>query len=146
MSRFAQRRRERLGELEARLRRFDPSLRLAERARTLDQLSARLRAGASLRLTQASAGFEQTAPRLVPALRSLLERAERRWSVLQTGLLGNDPESILQKGYAIVTFDGAIVRDPASVPVGASIAARVARGTLSARVEAKESHGNERLG
>ena len=42
----------------------------------------------------------------------------------------------------MVTLDGAIVKDPATVPLGATIAARVARGTLSARVEAKESNAN----
>jgi exonuclease VII large subunit len=71
-----------------------------------------------------------------------LQRAAQRWELARTQLAGSDPETILQKGYAMVTLDGAIVKDPATVPLGATIAARVARGTLSARVEAKESNAN----
>jgi exodeoxyribonuclease VII large subunit len=66
---------------------------------------------------------------------------------LTARLDGKDPEAILQRGYAIVTrADGAIVRDPDELEIGALIAARVARGTLSARVEAKETDGNQRVG
>jgi exodeoxyribonuclease VII large subunit len=142
LARSMQRRRDRLAERTRHLQRFDPSLRLEQRARALDGLAARLKAAASARRAFAKGRLDEAAPRLSPGVRAVWERAAQRRSLLETRLLGSDPETILQKGYAIVTLDGAIVKDAATVPLGATIAARVARGTLSARVEAKESNGN----
>jgi exodeoxyribonuclease VII large subunit len=118
-------RREHLGRLGERLGRFDPRLALANRGRRLAETSARLERAA----------------------RERLRKAELRLRTAAATLNGNDPEAILQKGYAIVTHAGRIVREPDEVPIGATIDARVARGTLSARVESKRqenSDGNER--
>ena len=133
---------DRLATLEQALRRFDPSVRLEQRARALDGLNARLRAAANARQASAKTRFDEALPRLAPGVAAVLQRAAQRWTLARTRLSGSDPETILQKGYAMVTLDGAIVKDPAAVPLGATIVARVARGTLSARVEAKESNGN----
>jgi len=112
-------RRERLLSLGDRLGRFDPRVALANRGRRLGEGQARLER----------------------AVRERLAKAELRLRTATATLGGNDPEAILQKGYAIVTHDGRIVREPDDVPIGASIDARVAHGTLSARVEAKERRG-----
>ena len=76
----------------------------------------------------------------------LLEGLRRRVELRRAKLDGNDPEAILQKGYAIVTHAGRVVLDPRAVPAGAPIRARLARGTLRARVETEELDGNERSG
>lgn len=115
---------ERLSTQAERLRRFDPTLRLAKR-------------GESLRVAVV---------RLGRAIEGRFGRAGQRLALASVGLDGNNPEAILQKGYAIVTHLGRIVRDPTSVPVGGMVEARVAHGTLSAIVEATTVNGNERSG
>jgi exodeoxyribonuclease VII large subunit len=102
----------------------DPSRRLAERGARLQAASLRLEAAA----------------------RGATERLARRLELAVVRLDGNSPERLLQQGYAIVTHRGAIVRDPQDVPEGQTIEARVARGTLSARVERKEADGDQRIG
>jgi len=124
---FLRSRREHVGRLGEGLGRFDPRLALANRARRLGE----------------------TAARLESATRERLRQVELRLRTVTATLNGNDPEAILQKGYAIVTLGGRIVREPDEVPIGATIDARVARGTLSARVESKQqgtNDGNERSG
>ncbi|MDQ2774260.1 MAG: exodeoxyribonuclease VII large subunit, partial [Acidobacteriota bacterium] len=64
--------------------------------------------------------------------------ARGRVAVAQAGLDAHNPTAILNRGYAIVTFNGRAVRDASAVPSGQLIAARVARGTLHARVERRE--------
>jgi exodeoxyribonuclease VII large subunit len=119
-----QMRRDRLQAASVRLQRGDPTLALARRGERL-----RL-AGARLDLASSEIGT----------------RFRRRFDEARLRLAGNDPEAILQKGYAIVTYDGAAVRDAATVPTGGFIRARVGRGTLGARVESIETDGNERSG
>ncbi len=119
-----QRRRERLQSAAERLSRFDPGVRLARR-------------GERLRLAGA---------RLEHLAQNALARYRRRLSEAALRLNGNDPDAILQKGYAIVTHEDRIVRDSAAVPVGGAIHARVARGSLAARVEHVEIDGDRRSG
>jgi len=135
-------RQERFDALAVRLLQCDPSLRLAERGLKLERLTHQLATAGNARASAAAQRLERSVPRLAPAMRTLLERAAQRAALLRTKLDGNDPDALLQKGYAIVTLDGHIVTDPAAVPLGATIAARVRRGTLSARVEAKESNAD----
>ncbi len=105
-----------LASFERRLDRADPKIRLAEREKTL--------AVARVRLTACA--------------RNSVSRASERLKLLLTELRGKDPEAILQRGYAIVRYEGRAVRDAADVPDGARVSAKVARGTLQARVERKE--------
>jgi exodeoxyribonuclease VII large subunit len=104
---------ERVRALAARLAARDPSRRLAQRAQRLQ--------AATLKLEVAARGV---------ALRS-----GQRLALAAAHLDGKNPEAILQRGYAIVTYRETIVRDPATVPPGATIEARLAHGTLTARVE-----------
>jgi exonuclease VII large subunit len=125
----------RVRELDRRLDPHDPTRRLAERGRRLE--AARGRLDVAVRARQAGAVRRVAAAdaRLLPASRSLVDRLRQRTALLGAHLNGNDPEAILQRGYAIVTYGDAIVRDPASVPIGDVVAARLAHGTLRARVE-----------
>jgi exodeoxyribonuclease VII large subunit len=125
----------RLRDVMRRLEAHDPSRRLAERATRLERTAFRLDAAIARALERRRRAFEAVATRLVPAARGTHDRTAQRLALAHARLNGNNPEAILQRGYAIVTYGNAIVRDPSSVPAGARIEARVARGTLSARVE-----------
>jgi len=146
------RRRERVAALSEGLARFDPRLQLARRGEALRSCAARLDRARSERFAGEGRRLGDDGARLERAMRDLILRSRQRLSLAAANLGGNDPEAILQKGYAIVTHEGRIVRDPGEVAIGASIDARVARGTLSARVESnkvdskKDVDGNERIG
>jgi exonuclease VII large subunit len=66
--------------------------------------------------------------RIVPEKRAALERLIGRLDV-------QSPEGPLERGYAIVTFNGEPLRDAKNVEPGAEIAARLWHGSIVARVE-----------
>ncbi len=144
-----------LRDASRRLELHDPTRRLAERALRLHASTLKLDA-ARLRIVELGRRRRDDAERrLALAARASLERAGQRLALTRAHLDGNNPEAILQRGYAIVTLPGgAIVRDALDVAPGAIVEARLARGTLSARVESrrtdeaerKETDGNERIG
>jgi exodeoxyribonuclease VII large subunit len=74
--------------------------------------------------------------RLTPALRNGVARAGARLQSALRTLHATSPLATLGRGYAIVTRarDGAILFDAADAPPGTEIEARLARGTLAARV------------
>ncbi|MBD5655274.1 MAG: exodeoxyribonuclease VII large subunit [Candidatus Eremiobacteraeota bacterium] len=135
-----------LRELCRRLEARDPSRRLEERGRRLQAATLRLEPAIALRLDALRRTRSNVAARLEPAARALVERNRQRIALALAHLDGKSPEAILQRGYAIVSYGESIVRDPNDVPAGATIEARLARGTLSARVERKETDGNQRIG
>lgn len=114
-------RQQRLRALERRLAQFDPKTRLAEREKAIALANVRLENAVERRVREAR------------------ERLALKFAELR----GKDPEAILQQGYAIVRYEGRAVRDAAAVPEGALVSAKVARGTLLARVEHKETDGKE---
>jgi exodeoxyribonuclease VII large subunit len=132
-----------------RLDRQDPSRRLIEREAALRAVGRRLDAAHERRVEGARRASHDVAAKLDSAMRASLERAGRRLALASAHLDGKNPEAILQRGYAIVTYGGTILRDPDAVPAGAVVEARIARGTISARVESvrrNESDGNQRSG
>ena len=131
-----------LRRLEAR----DPSRRLADRGRRLQAAVSRLEALEATGAVRMRARSATVVERLARAARARQQASARRFEVLQTRLNGNDPEAILQRGYAIVIHRGSIVRDADALSAGEPVQARLARGTLYARVERKETDGNERIG
>jgi exodeoxyribonuclease VII large subunit len=144
-----------LRDANRRLELHDPTRRLNERALRLHAATLKLDA-ARLRVLELGRRRRDDAERrLADAARASLERAGQRFALTRAHLDGNNPEAILQRGYAIVTLPGgAIVRDALDVAPGTLIDARLAHGTLSARVESrrtdeserKETDGNERIG
>ena len=66
--------------------------------------------------------------RIVPEKKTALERLGARLEALS-------PEGPLERGYAIVTFNGEPLRDAKNVQPGAEIAARLWHGSITARVE-----------
>ncbi|MEO7030254.1 MAG: exodeoxyribonuclease VII large subunit [Acidobacteriaceae bacterium] len=115
--RFTRARAERLARLEARLRRQDVALRLAESRRRLEGFHGRLaRSGVTI------AGLRR-------------ERVERVWSRAEA----MSPLRVLERGYALVFGpDGKLLMSSERVAQGEAITARLARGSLRATVTAKE--------
>jgi exodeoxyribonuclease VII large subunit len=138
-------RRGRLADVAARLAEHDPGVRLERRTSRLSEASLRLDTVMHERFAEWQRAM-QRGERIAPAAQAALERMGRRLELARAKLDGNDPEAILQKGYAIVTHAGRAVLAPRDVPPGSLIKARLARGTLSARVESEEPDGNERSG
>jgi exodeoxyribonuclease VII large subunit len=147
----------RLRELARRLEARDPSRRLAERGARLQAATLKLEAAARGRVLAARGRAADASARVGPAARGAQARLAQRLALASAHLDGKNPEAILQRGYAIVTHRGTIVRDAGAVPAGETIEARLARGTLAARVESNETaapgaasidgvHGNERSG
>jgi exodeoxyribonuclease VII large subunit len=141
-----QRRRDALRALERRLDARDPSRALAARGTALQAARFRLDNAIAARFARSARTVSEAGTRLLPAVRRLSERSQQRLSLASAHLEGKSPEAILQRGYAIVEHRGRIVRDPAEVTLGATIVARVARGTLSARVEATHVDDDQRIG
>src|SRR5580700_2319557 len=77
--------------------------------------------------------------RLEHAARECVSRALHRLALAQRGLNGVSPLATLTRGFAIVTrADGGLLVDAAAVATGETIEARLARGTLSARVTGRK--------
>jgi exodeoxyribonuclease VII large subunit len=76
------------------------------------------------------------AARLAPALRGGVAVAGARLQAVLRALHATSPHATLGRGYAIVTRapDGAVLSDVSGAPPGTEIEARLARGTLAARV------------
>lgn len=75
---------------------------------------------------------------MVATMRATLVGRKSRFDQAQRQLKALSPVAILERGYALV-FDasGQLLKDSAQVEAGDEISARLARGTLSAKVEKK---------
>ncbi|HEX3464429.1 MAG TPA: exodeoxyribonuclease VII large subunit [Candidatus Elarobacter sp.] len=155
--------------LERRLAKAAPAERLAQRRGRFEQVRERLgRAGATMvarrgervaqdaarlrladpmqRVAREMAATGRRAERLDAAMQRFIERRRARFEVIAASLSGHDPETILQRGYAIVEAeDGRSLTDAALVPPGSLIRARLARGSLTARVEREGTHGGRQI-
>jgi exodeoxyribonuclease VII large subunit len=111
---------QRVDELDVRLAKLDPRLRLAGMRARLDQAAAALAAFLTLRLGMARTGVESLAAQLAHL----------------------SPLAVLERGYALVENEqGRIVKDPAQAPVDSAIRVRLARGRLKARVTEAARNG-----
>jgi exodeoxyribonuclease VII large subunit len=148
----------RLEATARRLKLTHPGVRLQQQAQRLDELTLRLAAAAyaslhrgRLRLAESRARLLLRSParvvhawsarsrdldaRLRHATEQRLSRAAHRLALAQRALDTVSPLATLTRGFAIVTDrDGALLTDAAAVPAGEPIEARLARGTLTARV------------
>jgi exodeoxyribonuclease VII large subunit len=129
----------RVGELYARLVRQSPDHLAREYRVRHEGLDSRLRqawkeycAGREQRLNTSTAALEQ-----IP--KGYFAGKEHRLNLAITTLNTASPLATLARGFAMVTReDGTLVRDAASVNVGDEVRARLAQGTLKARVTGKE--------
>ncbi|HEY8320909.1 MAG TPA: exodeoxyribonuclease VII large subunit [Candidatus Baltobacteraceae bacterium] len=133
LPRFLDRRRALIAQADKMLVERSPQRRVGEMRRGFSSATARLDAGIGRVVDARTNEIARRAERLrtvriVPEKKTLLERLGARLEVLS-------PEGPLERGYAIVTFKGEPLRDAANVGPGAEIAARLWRGSITARVE-----------
>ncbi len=144
-ARLAQRR-GRYESVRDRLERAVPLL-LRRRAERLAGLAARLeRVEPGARAARAGARLALTAERLETALNGFFGRRVALLDRLTATIEGNNPEAILQRGYAIVYDDvGRLLRDPLDAPPGTRISAKLSRGSIRARVERDGTDGGRQI-
>jgi exodeoxyribonuclease VII large subunit len=148
----------RLETTERRLKLAHPGVRLQQQMQRLDDFSQRLGRAVRARvhhgrlrvselktrlarrspqheLQEYRARHQQLQTRLSRAWEQTVARVAQRLALVQRGLHAVSPLATLTRGFAIVTrADGRVLSDAAAVAPGEEIEARLARGTLSARV------------
>jgi exodeoxyribonuclease VII large subunit len=139
-------RRGRFQQLRDRFERSVPAL-LRRRSERVVQYAARLRlADPMQRVAREMVACGRRAERLDAAAQRFLERRWARFETIKASLSGHNPDAILQRGYAIVEAeDGRPLTDAGLVPPGSVIRARLARGSLTARVEREGTHGGRQI-
>jgi len=118
-----------------RLQRSDPTERVSANRLEAYKLSARLGPAVSKVLARAIERNAKARATLESRIDVSVRTRRERLAVAVANLDGKNPEAILQRGYAIVTLDGAIVHGPEQAPPGSLVQAKLARGILHARVE-----------
>jgi exodeoxyribonuclease VII large subunit len=151
---------------ERRLKLAHPGVRLQQQMQRLDDLAQRLsgaaRAGLhrdQMRVAQSVTRLVRRSPdrvvreyrarhqgveaRLDHAAKECLSRAQHRLALAQRALNAVSPLATLTRGFAIVTraAGGTLLTDAAAVLAGEEIEARLARGSLRARVTARNQEG-----
>ncbi len=127
---------QRLDELEQRLSRSVGRL-LAERRSALAELRSSLwQASPIARVQGAAARHKLLFARLRASILGNLRHSRERLAPLERTLNAVSPLATLQRGYAIVVAaDGRILRDAADAVPGSIIEARLAQGSVRAKVE-----------
>jgi exodeoxyribonuclease VII large subunit len=152
----------RLEATELRLRLAHPGVRLTQQMQRLDDLVQRLTGAARtcvhrewIRLGEAHTRLERASPvhllhdyrarqerllaRLTHATDADLSRLAHRLALAQRALHTVSPLATLSRGFAIVTgADGVVVSAAAAVAIGEPIEARLAHGSLTARVTGRK--------
>jgi exodeoxyribonuclease VII large subunit len=129
----------RLAALTRRLGLAHPGARLNQQMQRLDDLTLRLGAATRLALGVGRVRTERLDARLQRAGSWHLSRAGHRLALCSRALDAVSPLATLSRGFAIVTrADGTLLTDAALAGDGEHIEARLARGTLLARVTGKK--------
>jgi exodeoxyribonuclease VII large subunit len=132
-------RQQRLDDLNFRLEKAERRL-IEQHRRRWERASAAVR-HYDVRRVLAGIGQELVSSKaaLTSAIKASLFRNRSRLEQIEHQLKALSPVAILERGYALV-FDaaGKLVKDSAQVQGGDEISARLAKGTVTARVEKKE--------
>jgi len=132
--------RQRFSALHARLLAVSPASRLAERRRRLQTCIVRCDRSVERLLERRRAAFAACGERLVRGITARSDLARHRLALATARLDGRNPEAILGLGYAIVRRAGRVVRDTRELRSGDLLEARLAYGTVAARVESVAQH------
>jgi len=108
---------------------------LTDLLQRLDRARGGLERGTRRTLDRERRGLERTHERLERAPRLLLERGRARLEHAAGRLRALSPHATLERGYAIVRSEGAIVRSSATVEPGRHVDVELAEGGFGARVE-----------
>jgi exodeoxyribonuclease VII large subunit len=111
-----------------------------DRLRLMDARGRLLRRSPQHRVEEFLARQHNAAARLTQALQAHLARASHRLALAQRALQTVSPLATLTRGFAIVTrADGTVVTDAAALRVDDEIQARLARGSVAARVTGRKA-------
>jgi exodeoxyribonuclease VII large subunit len=125
-----------LDDLEQRLARALANRMLAKRSELVELRSRLWQLSPVSRLRAGAERYRVLTARLAAAQQNQMMRARQRLAPLVRTLKAVSPLATLDRGYAIVSRgDGAILRDARDAPAGTLIDARLARGSLRAKVE-----------
>lgn len=131
-----QRRLQRIDELEQRLR-LTTHYRFRAFAGRLAELNLRVqRCSPRMRLAQTSARHERLTRRLASAMKADLASRRQRLDTLSGTLHAISPLATLDRGYALVTStDGALLRDSVDAAAGDVLHVRLSKGRLTVEVK-----------
>ena len=104
-------------------------------AQRVDQLSDALGASLEIALANSERRLARVTPRLEPALKLHMQRAEARVQKAEAQLRAYSPYSVLERGYSLTTADdGSVVKDASVLKNGDVLTTRFAKGTVSSVV------------
>ncbi|HEY6487053.1 MAG TPA: exodeoxyribonuclease VII large subunit [Candidatus Cybelea sp.] len=125
----------RVSDAERRIWDHNPVARVGRQARRLTESSTLLGAWPANAFGQRERAVGTRHERLASVSRLVFAQRQNALALTRSRLDSSDPEMPLQRGYAIVTFAGRALRDAGDVSPGDSIDAKLARGSVGARVE-----------
>ena len=130
-----------LSDLTAQLSTFNSQLATSLRskgeffAQRVDQLSDALASSLTIAQANAERRLARVMPRLAPALKLHMQRAESRLQKAEAQLKAYSPYGVLERGYSLTTAaDGSVVRDAKKVKAGDILTTRLAKGTVESTV------------
>ena len=104
-------------------------------AQRVDQLSDALWASLEIALANSERRLARVTPRLEPALKLHMQRAEARVQKAEAQLRAYSPYGVLERGYSLTTADdGSVVKDASVLKNGDVLTTRFAKGTVSSVV------------
>lgn len=104
-------------------------------AQRVDQLSDALGASLEIALANSERRLARVTPRLEPALKLCMQRAEARVQKAEAQLRAYSPYGVLERGYSLTTADdGSVVKDASVLKNGDVLTTRFAKGTVSSVV------------
>lgn len=104
-------------------------------AQRVDQLSDALGASLEIALANSERRLARVTPRLEPALKLHMQRAEARVQKAEAQLRAYSPYDVLERGYSLTTADdGSVVKDASVLKNGDVLTTRFAKGTVSSVV------------
>ncbi|MEJ7600635.1 MAG: exodeoxyribonuclease VII large subunit [Kofleriaceae bacterium] len=113
-----------------------PRARILARGAELAEIARRLlSAHPGGRLARARRDLEATTVRLHAATRRRLDAQRAELGQLGAQMAALSPLAVLDRGYAMVQHDGAILRDAAAVSAGDTLRVRLARGSVVVSVD-----------
>ena len=104
-------------------------------AQRVDQLSDALASSLTIAQANAERRLARVMPRLAPALKLHMQRAESRLQKAEAQLKAYSPYGVLERGYSLTTAaDGSVVRDAKTVKAGDRLTTRLAKGVVESEV------------
>ena len=104
-------------------------------AQRVDQLSDALGASLEIALANSERRLARVTPRLEPALKLHMQRADARVQKAEAQLRAYSPYGVLERGYSLTTADdGSVVKDASVLKNGDVLTTRFAKGTVSSVV------------